>query len=448
MSLPILFRRRILLPVLATLAIVAIGLVGCSSSGTDAQANSGDPATVTVWSWRSQDKPVWETVQKDLRKEGTNVTIKFRSISATSYDSVLVTAMNGGAGPDIFYARAGSQTFAAAKLVKPLNGIVDTTKIAPSSLAAAQYNGKTYGVPFAVQTMSLFYNKDILKQNNVAVPKSWTSLLAAMKNLKSKNVTPMYVMGIQQWMLALQIDAIGASTMSNSTTKAITDKTSDYTNPEYIQTLAAFQQLAPYLENNWQATGSAGNEQEVAFALGKTAFIIDGIFSTATINQVTPDLNYGHMLVPSPNGGTPKIAWYVDGNISMNAKIGSKATEKAAEKIMAFTATKAFGNAFSGVAGEISPISGVQVPSKYPLAVQAAKWYKNNAITPNFGIRSPMDSPSSDPSFVKNKKSAATPPGIFGAEQKVATPLLEGSMTPKEAAAKVQSMLGWYFDEK
>lgn len=450
MSMPAPRRRRIFLPALATIAAAMIGLTGCSSSGSNGQANSGNAPTVTVWSWRSQDKPLWTIVQKDLAKEGTNVTIKFRSISATSYDSVVQTAMNGGAGPNIFYDRAGTgtQTYAAAKLIKPLNGIADTSKINKSALAAAQYNGKTYGVPFAVQTMSMFYNKDILKQNNIPVPKTWTGLLAAMKKLKGKGVTPMYVMGVQQWLLALQIDAVGASTMSNSTTKAITDKTSDYTNPQYVKTLAAFQQLAPYLEDNWQATGSAGNEQETAFALGKTAFMIDGIFDTATVNQVAPTLNYGQMLVPSPNGGTPKIDWYVDGNISMNAKISDKATEKAAEKVTAFTTTKAFGNAFSGVAGEISALSGVGVPSKFPLSVQAAKWYSTDAITPIFGIRSPMDTPNPDPSSLKKKKSATTTPGIFTAEQNIAVPLLEGSMTPKEAAAKVQSTLGWYFNGK
>jgi multiple sugar transport system substrate-binding protein/raffinose/stachyose/melibiose transport system substrate-binding protein len=80
---------------------VAASLTGCSSSGGGSSSN----ATVTVWSWRSQDKPLWDTVAKD-----TGVKINFRSVTATSYDSVLQTAMNGGSGPDIFYDRAGSGT--------------------------------------------------------------------------------------------------------------------------------------------------------------------------------------------------------------------------------------------------------------------------------------------------------------------------------------------------
>jgi multiple sugar transport system substrate-binding protein/raffinose/stachyose/melibiose transport system substrate-binding protein len=431
---------RLRLAISSLAAGTILGLSGCGAS-----TSSATGPIVNVWSWRSQDAAVWQTVQKDLAQQGTNVQIKFRAISPTSYDSVLQTAMNGGSGPDIFYTRAGlgTQTYAAAKLIKPLDGTVNTSTISKAALGAAQYGGKTYGVPFAIQTMSMFYNKKILKDNGIAPPQTWGELLAAMKKLKGNGVTPMYVMGVQQWLLALQIDAIGASTMDNATTQAITAKKANYANAQYVQTLGAFQQLAPYLENNWQATGSAGNEQETAFALGKTAFIIDGIFNTPAINQVNPNLSYGQLLVPSPNGKQPKIDWYVDGNIAMNANIKNTATATAADKVVAFTATKAFGDALSSVAGEISPISGVTVPSKYPLSVQAAKWYSTQSINPIFGIRSPMDTPTPNPSSLK--KTAATTPGIFTAEQNIAVPLLEGKMTPQQAASKVNSTLSWYF---
>lgn len=446
--------RRRMLAVGGAVLTAALGLAGCSSSGTAGTGGDGGSSsgpTVSVWSWRSQDKPLWQTVQKDLRAQGTDVTINFRSISATSYDAVLKTAMNGGNGPDVFYDRAGNgtQTYASAGLVAPVDDQIDTKAFQPASLAAAQYDGKTYGVPFAVQTMSMFYNKDLLKQAGIAKPTTWKELIAAMKKLKAKGTTPMYVMGVQQWLLSLQIEAISASTVSDDTAQAITDKKKTYSDPEYVSALKAFQQLEPYLEDDWQATGSAGNEQQTQFALGKTAFIIDGIFDTATIDQVNPDLDYGQMLVPSPTGAKSKLAWYVDGNISMNAKIQDAATKKAAQEVIAFAGTKPFGSAFSKIAGEISPINGVDIPSKYPLSVQAAEWYQDRAITPTIGIRSPMDTPAPDPSSLKKKKSSPTSDtGIFTAEQNVAVPLLKGTLTPEQAADKIDDELSWYFGGK
>lgn len=423
---------------------VAMGLAGCSVS--PASSASGTTPTVTVWSWRSQDAPVWKAAEAALAKQGTKINIKFRSINATSYDSVLQTAMNGGSGPDILYDRAGEGTerYASAKLIKPLNDIANPSSINKAALAAAMYNGKTYGVPFAVQTMSLYYNPALLKASGVSTPQTWDELLSAMKTLKAKGVTPMYMMGVQQWLLALQIDAVGASTMSSSFTQSLTEKKASYADTPYVDTLAAFHQLEPYLEDNWEATGSAGNEQETAFALGKCAFIIDGIFDTATINKVAPSLKYAQMLVPSPNGSAPKMDWYVDGNISLNAKIANSEESKAAEKVVAFASSKAFGDAFSDIAGEISPIAGVAIPTKYPLSVEAAKWYNTKAIRPIFGIRSPMDTPDPDPESLK-KATTATVPGIFAAEQKIAVPVLQGKMTPKQAAESVQSDMKWYF---
>lgn len=431
----------------ATAAVMLTAAGGLSACSGGSNAAGGNVPTVTVWSWRAQDKPLWQTVQSDLAKQGTKVNIDFRGIEATSYDSVLQTAMNGGQGPDIFYDRAGegTQTYAAANMIKPLDSFVNTSDIDPSAVATAKYKGKTYGVPFAIQTMSVFYNKDVLAKYHMSVPTSWTGWLAEMKKLKSAGVTPMYVMGVQGWMLALQIDAVGASTMPDSFTKALTAKKAKYSDPPYVKTLTAFQQFAPYLEPNWQAVGSSDTEQETALALGKCAFVIDGIFDTPEMTKVNPNVHLGQFLVPSPDGGQSKIDWYVDGEISMNSKIGNSAEANAAQKIMAFTSTPAFGRAFSGIAGEISPIHGVSVPAKYPLSVQAAKWYQSVPISPIFGIRSPMDTPPPNVSALKKNKSPDTTAGIFTAEQNIAVPLLQGKSTPQQAADQVQKAEQWYF---
>jgi multiple sugar transport system substrate-binding protein/raffinose/stachyose/melibiose transport system substrate-binding protein len=401
-------------PAAATAAALAVvtGLAACggpSGGGNSGTASVSGAPTVSVWSWRSQDAKLWKTVQADLAEQGTKVNIEFRAINPTSYDQVLQTAMNGGKGPDVFYDRAGygTQNYAAAGMVKPLNGIV---------------------------------------KNHISVPTTWTGFLGAMRALKQHGVTPMYVMGVQPWMLALQIDAVGASTMPGSFTKALTDKSANFTGNPYVKTLTAFQQLSPYLESNWQATGSADNEQETALALGKCGFIIDGIFDLPQIHQVNPSVQLGQFLVPSPDGQQAKIDWYPDGDISLNSHISNKAEASAAAKVVAFTSSKAFGQAFSGVAGEISPITGTSIPSKYPLAIQAAQWFRTKPITPIFGIRSPMDSPPPNPTALKQNKSPDVTAGIFTSEQNVAVPLLEGKLTPAKAAAQVQKAEAWYFN--
>lgn len=434
-------KRRVGAGILAVAAMTGI-LSGCGSIG----GSSGTTPTVTVWSWRSQDANLWKQVQAALNAKGDHVNIQFRAINPTSYDSVLQTAMDGGKGPDIFYGRAGVGTldYAAANMIQPIDSIANLSGINSGALQSVQYKGKTYGVPFAIQTMEVFYDKDIFKQYNLTVPKTWTEFIHVCQVLKSHGVTPLSTMGIQGWMLALNFDEVGATMLGDSFTKQLVDKKATYASSHFVSALAKYQALAPYFEPNFQAVGSAGNEQEVQFALGKSAMVMDGIFDVPTIQQYNPKLNMGAFLIPpATQSQKAQIDWYVDGDIAMNSKISNSAERKAAEQVIAFTATKQFGQDFSNIAGEISPIAGVKIPAKYPLSIQAYNWYQSVPINPVFGIRSPMDTPPPTP--VTQKKAANNDSGIFSAEQKVLLPLLLHKLTPQQAANEIQKTVGWYF---
>lgn len=441
-------------------ALAAAFLVSSGAAiAANQPARASSPVTVTVWSWRSQDAPLWQQVQKDLQKKGQNIHIDFTSKIATQYDAVLQTAMTGGKGPDIFYGRAGTGTanYAAAHLIAPLNGKVNMSKVASSTLSATEYQGKYYGVPFAIQTMSIFYNKDLYSRYHLSVPHTWSQLLKICATLKSHGVTPFYVMGIQQWLLALSVDTIGASTVSDAWAKAVVDRKMTYDSAPYIRTLTKFQQLVPYFERNYTAVGSADNEQEEALALGRAAMIIDGIFDVPTIMKFNKNLHLGDFLAP-PDSPTPKpskwyankarVDWYVDGDIALNSHISDKAEAKAALKVVQFTATPTFGKLFGDIAGEISPIQGVEIPSKYPLSVQAYKDFQHNRVDPVFGIRSAMDTPPPTPITAKTKKVSGSNTGIFDAVQAVIDPLLTKKMTPQKAAQKIQHEVSWYFKGK
>lgn len=425
------------------LAMAATGvLAGCGTGG------SGGTPTVTVWSWRSQDANLWKQVQQSLNAKGEKVNIQFRAINATSYDSVLQTAMDGGKGPDIFYGRAGVGTldYAAANMIEPVDKIADLSTINKGALQSVQWQGKTYGVPFAIQTMEVFYNKDIFAKYNLQVPQTWADFMHVCQVLKQNGVTPISTMGIQSWMLALNFDEIGATVLGNNFSQQLVNKQAKYTDQPYVDALTKYQSLAPYFEKNFAAVGSAGNEQETQFALGNSAMVMDGIFDVPTIQQFNPKLNMGAFLIPPDNSSqTAKIDWYVDGDIAINSKISNAAEKKAAEDIIAYTATKDFGQNFSDIAGEISPVAGVQIPAKYPMSIQAYNWYQSNPISPLFDIRSAMDTPPPTPITQKSKNAASNDAGIFSAEQKVLLPLLTNKMTPEQAAAEVQKTVSWYW---
>ena len=49
-------------------------------------------------------------------------------------------------------------------------------------IKAFQHDGKTYGFPKGYSTLALYYNKKMLAEAGVEVPKTWDELKEASKN--------------------------------------------------------------------------------------------------------------------------------------------------------------------------------------------------------------------------------------------------------------------------
>jgi multiple sugar transport system substrate-binding protein/raffinose/stachyose/melibiose transport system substrate-binding protein len=245
--------------------------------------------------------------------------------------------------------------------------------------------------------------------------------------------------------------------VSDAWTRDLVARKVDYTSAPYVESLTKFRDLVPYFEHNYTAVGSAGNEQEEALGLGRAAMIFDGIWAVPSILQYNKSLQLGEFLAPPSSEATTsklpgpskywsrkaQVFWYVDGDFALNSHIANKAEAAAALKVIQFTATPQFGRLFTNIAGEISPISGVTIPSKYPLSVEAYHQFQTDRVDPTFDIRSPMDTPP--PAPVTSKKTASSDTGIFSAVISVVTPLITNKMSPTQAADKIQKDVSWYF---
>lgn len=100
--------------------------------------------------------------------------------------SLFKTAALTGKGPDILlWANDVSGELAQSGLIEPLDELDWMKKeLLPVSLKAFRYKGRLYGYPYAVESLALFYNNQMLKE----APKSFEELFVwAKKNTDSKN---------------------------------------------------------------------------------------------------------------------------------------------------------------------------------------------------------------------------------------------------------------------
>jgi raffinose/stachyose/melibiose transport system substrate-binding protein len=368
--------------------MLAVGaLVGCSSADTSSEEGGN---TISVWSWRDQDKEIWDKVQKALNDAGKDIKIEFRSVTATQYDASLQTAMNGDQGPDILTIRAGAGVtkYAEPNQIAALNDKVSNlSNFSQGTLGQVSYDDKVYAVPFAVQTTQFFYNKEIFEQYGLSEPKTWDELIQIMDTLQKNGVTPMSVSGREGWALNLIVDSVGATYLGDEWVEGLINGQNKYNDEKFVDVLTRIDNLQSYFQDGFMAAGY--QDMQTLFTQGQSAIILDGIWAVKALQEQNPELKIGSfMSPPATESGTTGIYAFVDGGYALNA--GSK-NQEAALEVLEFAASKDYGQLYTDTFGEISAYPGIVPSNPTEMLKQAMERFEKNSINQLFRIRSPFD---------------------------------------------------------
>jgi multiple sugar transport system substrate-binding protein len=191
-------KRTRLIAGLAAVTIAALGLAGCSSSGSANGHTTIKIAYQKFGSFQQLDAQM-KTTKTAFEKKYPNVTVDLVPIQAQENDYYTKLAlMNKAAStaPDVMY----EDTFlikadAQAGYLLPLDSYVkkwaDWSQFYDNAKQAGQgVDGKLYGIPMGTDTRALWYNKDIFKKVGLPVPwkpKTWNDVLDAAKTIKQKD---------------------------------------------------------------------------------------------------------------------------------------------------------------------------------------------------------------------------------------------------------------------
>ncbi|MFA6938208.1 MAG: maltose ABC transporter substrate-binding protein [Treponema sp.] len=170
-------------------ALVAVlGLAAClcmtSCSKKEAAKKS---VTLTVWESLEGPDEFIKQAGEAYTKANPNVTINFVNVELGDACGQIALDGPAGVGPDLFAAphdKLGElvsgghvlPTSDADKIKGEVLGICST---------ALTYNGKMYGYPVSAETYALFYNKALIKENEV--PKTWDDLAKWTKDFNAAN---------------------------------------------------------------------------------------------------------------------------------------------------------------------------------------------------------------------------------------------------------------------
>jgi raffinose/stachyose/melibiose transport system substrate-binding protein len=342
-------------------AIICLIAAACAPS-EDVADESGDESggSITVWSWRTEDVTGYEKIFETFT-EDTGIEVEFKAHLNTEYDTILETALKGGKGPDVMQLRAygGLQQHIDAGYLVPLDGEIERLdEFSPQALAGAEglKDGRIYGVPFAIQTLQVFYNKAIFAENDIEVPETYEEFTAAADKLKSAGITPIAAGGGDTWTLPILHSVVGAEVYGgDGFVDGILSGDEDFTSPEFVESVEAISDLTPYLPE--EPAGVAYTDTQILFTQEQAAMFIGGSWEAGYFSSTNPDLDFGTFPMPSREGGEGLVSWFTDGSYGVNAQ--SPKTEEA-QQLVEWMASEEYGQQFVDELNQISPVPGVE----------------------------------------------------------------------------------------
>ncbi len=188
----------------AGLASMVLVVSACSN------ASAGDKVTLRLWAMGREGEVVSELIPA-FEKEHPGIHVEVQQIPWTAAHEKLLTAYVGEATPDIaMLGNTWVPEFVALNALEPLDSMVAQSKslrhddFFPGIWKTNVVDGKTYGVPWYVDTRLVYYRSDILaKAGYNEMPKTWAEWRTAMKKIKSQmsaNQYPM-LMPTNEWPL-------------------------------------------------------------------------------------------------------------------------------------------------------------------------------------------------------------------------------------------------------
>lgn len=322
------------------IAIVAIGGIIAGIFLFKKPSNTvATPKAITLTYWGVFDEP--EDIQAYIDAfilEYPYVSIEFRNFSLDEYEDALITAWAKGEGPDMYsipnywlgkYVQYSSPLPAQLNLVR----VTETSSLGRKEIVSTLetkrtlskqeikdgwvnavsedviFGDKIYALPYALDTLAMYYNKDLLAQAGIAVPpKLWADFVDAVPNISVVSETDEILrsgatLGTHE-NVQRYFDILSVLMMQNGATMAdggsVRFNAESELRPGYYPGLAAVTFYTDFA-NPRKSVYSWSPEQPdslESFTNGQAAFFFGYWYHLEEIQKRSPSLNFGIAALP------------------------------------------------------------------------------------------------------------------------------------------------------
>ena len=273
-------------------------------------------ATLEFWSV-FDDSDIYQPLITEFKTQYPYITINYYKKSVSSYEKDLVDALAAGRGPDIFSIHNTWLPKHEGKLAAAPDTLITPQRFKEVFVDAAAQDfidgGKIYAFPFAIDTLALFYNKDLLNSAGiVSPPKTWAEFNADVEKLVIRDSKNNILQAGAALGTARNINRstdILVALMLQSGAKMVSDDHA-YATFEQSASSGAGESLNPGLQALLYYTNFANPTKRVytwnqyqhysidAFIEGKAAMMLNYAYQIPTIKARSPHLNFAVAPLP------------------------------------------------------------------------------------------------------------------------------------------------------
>ncbi|MEU3844774.1 sugar ABC transporter substrate-binding protein [Streptomyces sp. NPDC028635] len=307
-----------------SLAAALVLLAGTALTGCGQQRDSGVYTVLNSSTDESYHR--WDAQAMARCGEQLGVTIKQQSVPAAQVMTKALRMASSKSLPDIVQFDASEMpTFAEAGGLTDLRTLgLSTDGVPPGIVNFGSYRGTYYGAARSVNTLALFYNKDLLAEAGLKVPATWDELRATAKKLTAGK------------RYGIALSAGGAEDGVFQFTPFMWSNGGDETRldgPRVVQALDYWKALLKDGSLSKSTVGWTQADVNDQFMAGNAAMMINGPWQVETLNT-KKSLHWGIARIPVPKAGEKSVG-PLGGAVLTVPNTGDTAREKTAGRVVA-----------------------------------------------------------------------------------------------------------------
>jgi len=387
---------------------------------------------LTIESWRNDDIDIWnDTIIPAFNKQHPDINVVFSPTPPADYNASLNAKLAGGTAGDLITCRpfdASLDLFKKGHLA-PVDDIGSLANFSDVAKSAWQTDdgATTFCMPMASVIHGFIYNKEAFTELGIEPPKTIPEFMAALERIKEEgSYTPLALGTADQWEAAtMGFQNVGPNFWQGEAgRKGLIDGSQKLTDKAYVDTWAHLAEWAPYMGRGFKAQKYPDSQQ--LFALGRAAIYPAGSWDITTFNTQA-DFEFGAFPPPVPAGAsTCYISDHTDIALGINP---ASPNVEAARTFLDWVGSAEFADLFSNSLPGFFSLSNHSLTLKDPVAQEFVSW------------RGKCESTIRNSYQILSRGT----PNLENDLWNVSAQVLNGTMTPEEAAKATQDGLAkWY----